>query len=108
MSRYALSAAVVIADKTLRDEAIGCINNLPVNVTIDAAQLDDVEELLDQVERHRVDVVLVQGSLLRIPMEEFGRRLRLTSSDPVIFVLQTEAVPDHILDAMKAGVREFL
>ncbi len=107
MSMSALSAAVIVADQTLSVDAVSCIDNLPVRVTIDEEHLDDVEELLDQVERHRVDVVLVEWKLLKIPIEEFARRLKLTSSDPVIFVLEAEAVADHILEAMKAGAREY-
>lgn len=103
-----LSAALVLSSGKLREEAIGCINHLPIRIALDQRQLDDPEELLDQIERHRVDVVLLEGSLMRMPLEEMARRLRLTASDPVIFILQEAAVPEQILEAMQAGAREYL
>lgn len=103
-----LSAALVIADSTLREETLGCMSRLPVRVVADQRTLDDVDELLDRVECFRADVILLEGSLLRIPLEDFARRLKLTASDPAIFIVQSTAVPENILEAMRAGAREYL
>src|SRR2546423_851412 len=108
MSMSPLTAAVVLADRTLREEALGCIDNLPVRVANDQRSLEDVEDLLDRVERSRVDVILLEGGLLKGPLDEFARRLKMTASEPAIFILQTTAVPEHILEAMQAGSREYL
>jgi pilus assembly protein CpaE len=74
----------------------------------DQRVLEDVEDLLDRIGRYRVDVILLEGNLLKMPLEEFARRLRLTASEPVIFILQGTAVPENILEAMQAGAREYL
>lgn len=103
-----LSAAIVLSDPTLREEAIACMNNLPVRIVSDQKSLDDAEDLLDRIERHRADVLLLEGRLLKTPLEEFTRRLKLTASDPVVFILQNEAVAADILEAMQAGAREYL
>jgi pilus assembly protein CpaE len=103
-----LSVAIVLADRVLREEAFSCIGNLPVRVVIDQRTLEDVEDLLDKIERSRADVLLIEGSLLKVPLDEFARRLKLTASEPVIFVLEVTAVPDKILDAMRAGALEYL
>ena len=108
MSLSPLSAAIVIGNPMLREESLGCLTNLPVRIVIDQRVLDDPEELLDSIERHRVDVLLLEGNLLKAPLEELTRRLKLTASDPVIFVLQCEAVAEQILEAMQAGAREYL
>jgi pilus assembly protein CpaE len=108
MNMTALSAALVAADRTLREETLACIDNLPVRIIIDQRALDDVEDLLDRTERSRVDVILLEASLLKMPLEEFARKLKMTASEPVIFILQTTAVPDAILEAMQAGAREYL
>ena len=103
-----LSAVLVVANRTLREETLGCIDNLPVRVVVDQRALDDIEDLLDRIERFRVDVILLEGNLLTIPLEDFTRRLKLTASEPAIFILQPAAVADNILEAMRAGAREYL
>ncbi len=108
MSMTPLSAALVVGDRTLREETLACIDNLPVRVVIDQRALDDLEDLLERIERFRVDVILLEGGLLRVSLDEFSRRLKLTALEPVIFILQTTAVPEHILEAMQAGAREYL
>jgi len=108
MTMNSLSVALVVADRTLREEALACIDNLPVRVVTDHRALDDVEELLDRIERLRVDVLLLEGGLLKSPLDEFAKRLKLTTSEPVIFVLNGQAVAENILAAMQAGAREYL
>ena len=103
-----LSVAIVLADRVLREEAFSCIGNLPVRVVIDQRVLEDVEDLLDKIERSRTDVLLIEGSLLKVPLDEFSRRLKMTASEPVIFILEVTAVPEKILDAMRAGALEYL
>ena len=108
MTTGPLSAAVVLSDRTLREETFACIDHLPVRVVTDLRSLDEVEELLDRIERFRVDVVLLESGLLKIPLDDFARRLRLTVSDPVLFVMHGEAVAQSILEAMQAGAREYI
>lgn len=108
MTLSSLSAAVVVANETLRAETLRCLDNLPVRIVFDQKHLDDTEELLDRIERHRADVVLLESSLLAIPLDEFARRLKLTASQPAIFVLHGEAAAQNILEAIQAGAREYL
>ena len=107
MTMTPLSAAVVLANRALREEAFDCINNLPVRVVSDQRN-EDTDELLDRIERFRVDVLLLEGGLMKTPLDEFARRLKLTASDPAIFILHTEAIPENILEAMRAGACEYI
>ena len=107
MTMTPLSAAVVLANRALREEAFDCINNLPVRVVSDQRN-EDADELLDRIERFRVDVLLLEGGLMKTPLDEFMRRLKLTASDPAIFILHPEAIPENILEAMRAGAREYI
>jgi pilus assembly protein CpaE len=43
-----------------------------------------------------------------LPLEEFVRRLKNTSAQPAVFVLQPEASPERILEALRAGASEYL
>lgn len=108
MSMSPLSAALVVSNRTLREEALACVANLPVQITTDQETLEDIEDLFEKIERSRVDVVLLEWSLLRIPLDDFARRLKLTASEPAIFILQDIAVPENILEAMRAGASEYL
>lgn len=107
MTMTPLSAAVLLANRALREEAFDCINNLPVRVVSDQ-RVEDTDELLDRIERFRVDVLLLEGGLMKTPLDEFTRRLKLTASDPAIFILHSEAIPENILEAMRAGASEYI
>lgn len=108
MTASSLSAALVIADQTLHEEALACIGGLPVRAVSDQQVLDDMEDFLDKIERFRADVILLEWNLLRIPLDEFTRRLKVTASEPAVFILQSTAVPENILEAMQAGASEYL
>jgi pilus assembly protein CpaE len=103
-----LSAVLVVADRVLREETFSCIDQLPVRVVTDQRILEDMEDLLDRIERFRPDVVILEAGLLKTPLEDFARRLKMTASEPVIFILHTEAVAKNILEAMQAGAREYI
>ncbi|MDP9055372.1 MAG: hypothetical protein M3N93_13895 [Acidobacteriota bacterium] len=111
-----LTAAFVVSNRGVWEQAHACIQNLPVRLAVEqgmgqgTGQTDPAETdaLLDRIERHRVDVVLVEPSRIAIPLEEFVRRLRNTATQPAIFVLNPEAPPEMILEALRAGANEYL
>ncbi len=116
MSMMPLTAAFVVSNRAVWEQAHACIQNLPVRLAVEQGmgqgtdQTDPAETdaLLDRIERHRVDVVLVEASRIAIPLEEFVRRLRNTASQPAVFVLNPEAAPELILEALRAGANEYL
>jgi pilus assembly protein CpaE len=107
-----LTAAFVIANRTVWEQAHACIQNLPVRLAVEhgMGQGDESETdaLLDRIERHRVDVVLVEASRIAMPLEEFVRRIRSSAAQPAVFVLNPEASPALILEALRAGANEYL
>jgi len=107
-----LTAAFVIANRTVWEQAHACIQNLPVRLAVEhgMGQSDpsETDALLDRIERHRVDVVLVEVNRIAIPLEEFVRRIRNSVVQPAVFVLNPEAAPELILEALRAGANEFL
>lgn len=110
MSMMPLTAALILPTRILGDQAQACIQNLPVRIAVEQKEHDenDPELLLDRIERHRVDVVLVDASRVPMPLEAFVTRLKDTTSQPAVFVLHTEASPQMILEALRAGANEFL
>ena len=112
LSMMPLTAAFVISNRTVWEQAHACIQNLPVRLAVEQGmgQSDPAETdaLLDRIERHRVDVVLVEASRIAMPLEEFVRRIRSTAAQPAVFVLNPEASPELILEALRAGANEYL
>jgi pilus assembly protein CpaE len=108
MSVMPLSTALLIYSRPLWEQAHAVIQNLPVRIALESNELNDVDDLLDRIDRHRADVVLVEANRLPMPLEEFVGRLRETVSQPAVFVVHTEASPQYILEALRAGAAEFL
>ena len=112
MSMMPLTAAFVISNRTVWDQAHACVQNLPVRLAVEQGmeqgESAEADALLDRIERHRVDVVLVEASRIAMPLEEFVRRLRNTAAQPAVFVLNPYASPELILEALRAGANEYL
>jgi pilus assembly protein CpaE len=108
MSMMPLTAAFVIGTRALWEQAHACVQNLPVRLAVEQNEPAEADALLDRIERHRVDVVLVEASRVSIPLEEFVGRLKNTAGHPAVFVVHPEASPDRILEALRAGANEFL
>jgi pilus assembly protein CpaE len=108
MSMSPLTAALVISSRQLWEQAHACIQNLPVRIALEQHEPEEADALLDRLERHRVDVVLLELKDLTLPLDEFIRRTHDTVSQPAVFVLHPDASPSHILESLRAGAREFL
>jgi len=107
-----LTAAFVISNRTVWEQAHACIQNLPVRLAVEQgvgmSDPSETDSLLDRIERHRVDVVLVEASRIALPLEEFVRRIRNTAAQSAVFVLNSDASPELILEALRAGANEYL
>jgi pilus assembly protein CpaE len=103
-----LTAAFVIGTRALWEQAHACVQNLPVRIAVEQSEPAEADALLDRIERHRADVVLVEASRVSIPLDEFVGRLKNTAAQPAVFVVHPEAAPDRILEALRAGANEFL
>lgn len=108
MSMMPLSAALLVSSRPLMEQTNECIRNLPVRISLESNDLTNPDDLLDRIDRHRVDVVLLEANKLSLALDEFVRRLRETVSQPAVFVLHTEAAPQNILEALRAGANEYL
>jgi len=108
MSMMPLSAALLIYSRPLWEQTHAVIQNLPVRIALESNELGDADDLLDRIEPHHADVVVIEASRLTLPLEEFVRRLRDTASQPSVFVVHTEASPQLILEAIRAGAAEYL
>jgi pilus assembly protein CpaE len=108
MNMMPLTAALIVPNRNLWEQAHSCIRNLPVRIAVEQNEPTDADALLDRIERHRADVVLLEAGCLALPLEEFVRRLRNTPTQPAVFVLHTEASAQLILESLRAGAAEYL
>jgi pilus assembly protein CpaE len=106
---YPLAAAVVVDSEVLRAELEQAFQTLAVRVVVDLPEMpSEWPSLLERLDRMRPDVVLLNIGRLARPLEEVIATLRSSAARPAVFVLHTEADPEAILRALRAGASEFL
>ncbi len=105
---YPLSIALAIENGELWDQVQSCLKPLPVRVTIEQREANDLGPLFDRAARARPDVLLLDISQRREPLEELVRTARDAAPDAMIVALNTSADAETILTSLRAGVNEYL
>ena len=106
---YPISAGIVVETKEIWDEVTRSLQDLSIRLLFELSEVpSDWSDFLDRLERVRPDVVLLDVTRLKEPLEDVVRRIRSTSGAPVVFAMHTTAEPDAILTALRAGVGEYL
>jgi pilus assembly protein CpaE len=106
---YPIAAGIVVETKEIWDELTLSFQELSVRLLFELSEVPtDWAGFLDRLDRVRPDVVLLDVTSLREPLEDVVRRIRSTAAQPAVFALHTEAKPDSILTALRAGVSEYL
>ncbi len=105
---YPLTVGLAIETKELWEEVHSTLQDLPVRVMMEQQEVGELPEFLEKVERMRPDVLLIDVTKLRDPMEHVIGRLRASSCEPMVIALHTAAEPELILGAVRAGAHEFL
>jgi pilus assembly protein CpaE len=105
---YPFTAALMIADQDLREQALIALHQMPARVLFGHTESEDPKSFLHKFGDHKPDVVLLDAKLISGPMEPFLKMVRDLPAKPVIIALNQSAEPDLILLAMRAGAGEFL
>jgi pilus assembly protein CpaE len=103
-----VTAALVIKTQALWDEARPVLDKINARVLMERTEIGDWTNFLDQIERLAPDAVFLDLADLKEPAEQVIRRIKATSVSPAVIALHTEADPNRILAAMRAGAFEFL
>jgi pilus assembly protein CpaE len=104
-----ISVGIIIQSKEIWEELHASLETVSARVVFELAEMaDDWTPLLDRIARTRPDVVLIEVTKLRDPLEEVVRRIRATPANPHVFALHTEADSTAILSALRAGASEYL
>jgi pilus assembly protein CpaE len=105
---YPLSIALAIGPGVIKEEVQVCLQPLPVRVVFEQEETIDLAGFLDKVQRMRPDVVLVDISQRRSPLEDLVRELRSMAPETMIITVHTAVDAESILTSLRAGVNEYL
>jgi pilus assembly protein CpaE len=105
---YPLTIGLAIENRDLWEQAQSCLSDLPFRIIVEHQDIGDVSNFLDRLERMRPDVVLIDISGWREPLEGLVNSIRGAIGDPMIIALNSSADPDAILASMRAGINEYL
>src|SRR5689334_12014441 len=104
-----ICAGIIIATRELEEALLTGLQDLPVRVLFEISELpDDWPAFLERLERMRPDVVILDITSLREPMEQIIHRIRSTKTRPAVLALHKTKDPEVILAAFRAGASEFL
>jgi pilus assembly protein CpaE len=105
---YPLTIGLAIENRDLWDQTQSCLADLPFRIIVEHQDVGDVSAFLDRLERMRPDVVLVDISNWKEPLEGLVASIKTATGDPMIVALNTTADADAILSSLRAGINEYL
>ena len=105
---YPLTIGLAIENRELWEQAQSCLSDLPYRIIVEHQDVGDVGNFLDRLERMRPDVVLVDISGWKEPLEGLVASIRTAIGDPMIIALNTTAESDAILSSLRSGINEYL
>jgi pilus assembly protein CpaE len=105
---YPLTIGLAIENRELWEQAQQCLADLPFRIIVEHQDIGDLSNFLDRLERMRPDVVLVDISSWKEPLESLVTSIRSAIGDPMIIALNTSAEASVILSSLRAGVNEYL
>jgi len=105
---YPLTIGLAIENRELWEQAQSCLADLPFRVTVEHQDIGDLSNLLDRLERMRPDVVLIDISNWKEPLEGLTASIKTAAGDPMIVAVNHSADADSILAALRAGINEYL
>ena len=106
---YPLAAGTIVQTKEIWNELSHAIHDLSLRTVFELTELpSDWPAFLDRIERVRPDVILLEVTKLREPLEAIMANIRSTAAQPAVFALHHEADSAAILAAMRAGAVEYL
>jgi pilus assembly protein CpaE len=105
---YPLTIGLAIENRELWDQTQACLADLPFRVIVEHQDVGDIGNFLERLERMRPDVVLVDISGWKEPLEGLVASIRHATGDPMIMALNTAPDAEAILASLRAGINEYL
>lgn len=105
---YPLTIGLAIENREMWEQTQACLADLPFRIIVEHQDIGDISNFLDRLERMRPDVVLVDISNWKNPLENLVASIKNAIGDPMIIALNTSAEPESILSSLRAGINEYL
>jgi pilus assembly protein CpaE len=105
---YPLSIALAIEHGELWGEVQSCLKPLPVRIAVEQREALELAPFFERVQRMRPDVILLDITRRREPLEEIVRVVRTVAPEAMVIALHTSADTETILSSLRAGVNEYL
>ncbi len=105
---YPLTIGLAIENQDLMEQARACLAELPFRVTVEHQDLGEMGGFLDRLERMHPDVVLVDITVTKEPLEGLVAAIRAATGDSMIVALNTVADSEAILSSLRAGINEYV
>jgi len=106
---YPLAACIVVETKEIWEELRASLDHLGVRLLFELSEIPpDWSAFLERIERVQPDLVLLEVTRLKDPIEEVVRQIRSTSGRPAVFALNKSNDTESILAALRGGVSEYL
>jgi pilus assembly protein CpaE len=105
---YPLTLGLVVGTKQLLEQIQTCIQELPVRVVFNQTEFGDWHEFVQKLEQTRPDLLVLDVQALSEPLDQAIARIKALQFSPAVAALHTDATPDLILEAVRAGASEFL
>jgi pilus assembly protein CpaE len=105
---YPLTIGLAIENRELMEQARACLADLPFRVTVEQQDLAELGVFMDRLERMRPDVVLVDITAYKEPLEGLVAAVRAAAGDAMIVALNTVADSEAILASLRAGINEYV
>lgn len=99
----ALRVGLVIGTPQLREETLGCLRALPVELVFQQPALGGLPALSSRLQQMRPDVFVLDISDLSESVEAVIAAIRAIPAPPAVIALSTKAEAEIILGAIRAG-----
>lgn len=104
-----LTLGLAISTPGLREEVQLQLQPLPVQVVMDhATAIDDAGAFVEQVDRLRPDVLLLEVKRPNLELAELIPSLKETAATPMVVMVSANPDPEAILTAIRAGANEYV
>lgn len=105
---YPLTIGLAVQNRALMEQTQACLAELPFRVIVEHQDLADMSGFLDRLERMRPDVVMLDISDFKDPLEGLVAKVRQAAGEPLVIALNIVANAEAILASMRAGVNEYV
>jgi pilus assembly protein CpaE len=105
---YPLTIGLAIENRDLLEGVQACLSGLPYRVIVEHQDTGDLPAFIERLERMRPDVVLVDITNWKEPLEDLVTAIKSAIGDPMIIALNNHVDADTVLASLRAGINEFL